>query len=180
MRCSRKCAMPDLPGCSSARPHLYHTIWVTAGLWWLGMTTTSSPFASVKVSGWNNAASAKEVEAAKRATVRATTSGNSTQREGIKSPNLASSADPRTKARRAGAPPSFPSRPARAGLEQASVALALDDRLVLGFEDAVQPAGVGLLRSWLVGRALHQIVGEGLLLAGERLGLLVDLLADVG
>src|SRR3954451_4081535 len=42
MRCSRKCAMPDLPRGSSAPPTLYHTIWVTTGARWLGMTTTSS------------------------------------------------------------------------------------------------------------------------------------------
>ena len=31
IRCSRKWAMPDLPGGSSAEPLRYHTMWVTTG-----------------------------------------------------------------------------------------------------------------------------------------------------
>ena len=31
IRCSKKCAMPDLPGGSSALPTLYQTMWVTIG-----------------------------------------------------------------------------------------------------------------------------------------------------
>ena len=48
IRCSRKCAMPDLPGGSSAAPTLYQIMWVTTGVRRSGMTTTSRPLASVK------------------------------------------------------------------------------------------------------------------------------------
>ena len=49
IRCSRKCAMPDLPGGSSAAPLRYQTMWVTTGARWSGMTTTSRPFFKVKL-----------------------------------------------------------------------------------------------------------------------------------
>ena len=48
IRCSRKCASPDLPGVSSAAPTLYQIMWVTTGARWSGMTTSSSPLARVK------------------------------------------------------------------------------------------------------------------------------------
>src|SRR5665213_1559788 len=48
IKCSRKCASPDLPGVSSAAPTLYQIMWVTTGARWSGMTTSSSPFAKVK------------------------------------------------------------------------------------------------------------------------------------
>src|SRR5664279_6480684 len=48
IRCSRKCASPDLPGVSSAAPTLYQIMWVTTGARRSGMTTSCSPFASVK------------------------------------------------------------------------------------------------------------------------------------
>src|SRR3989304_9430603 len=47
IRCSRKWAMPETPLGSSAAPTLYQTMCVTTGARWSGMTTTSSPFASV-------------------------------------------------------------------------------------------------------------------------------------
>src|ERR1700674_405116 len=47
IRGSRKWAMPDTPLGSSAEPTLYHTMWVTTGARWSGMTTTSMPLASV-------------------------------------------------------------------------------------------------------------------------------------
>ena len=46
IKCSRKCAMPDLPGGSSAEPLRYQTICVTTGARRSGMTTISRPFAS--------------------------------------------------------------------------------------------------------------------------------------
>src|SRR5262249_26892999 len=48
MRCSRKCARPVFPAVSSAEPTLYQTMWVTTGVRWSGMTTTSRPFSRVK------------------------------------------------------------------------------------------------------------------------------------
>ena len=48
IRCSRKCASPDLPGVSSAAPTLYQIMWVTTGARWSGMTISSNPFARVK------------------------------------------------------------------------------------------------------------------------------------
>src|SRR3954452_24025867 len=51
IRCSRKCASPDLPGASSAEPTLYQIICVTTGVRWSGITTTCMPLASVKVAG---------------------------------------------------------------------------------------------------------------------------------
>src|SRR4029077_18120392 len=48
MRCSRKCAKPDLPGVSSAAPTLYQIMCVTTGARWSGMTTSSNPLARVK------------------------------------------------------------------------------------------------------------------------------------
>ena len=53
IRCSRKWAMPDLPGGSSAEPALYQTMWVTVGVRWSGMTTTCRPLSRVKVGGRN-------------------------------------------------------------------------------------------------------------------------------
>src|SRR5438445_7439389 len=47
--------MPDLPGGSSALPILYHTIWVTIGARWSGMTTTSMPLSSRKSVTLNSA-----------------------------------------------------------------------------------------------------------------------------
>src|SRR5215469_7507108 len=52
IRCSRKWASPDLPGVSSAEPTLYQSMWVTTGVRWSGMTTTSRPFESVKLVIW--------------------------------------------------------------------------------------------------------------------------------
>src|SRR5229473_2879905 len=48
IRCSRKCASPDLPGVSSADPTRYQIMWVTTGVRWSGMTTTSRPLSRVK------------------------------------------------------------------------------------------------------------------------------------
>src|SRR5271166_273762 len=48
IRCSRKWAMPDLPGGSSAAPFWYQIIWVTTGARWSGITTTLRPFSRVK------------------------------------------------------------------------------------------------------------------------------------
>src|SRR5687768_8940974 len=47
IRCSRKCAMPDLPDGSSAAPTRYHSMWVTTGVRRSGITTTLSPLASL-------------------------------------------------------------------------------------------------------------------------------------
>ena len=47
IRCSRKCAMPDLPGGSSAAPTRYHSMWVTTGVRRSGITTTVMPLARV-------------------------------------------------------------------------------------------------------------------------------------
>src|SRR5947199_8026710 len=51
IRCSRKCASPDLPGVSSAEPTLYQIIWVTTGVRWSGITTTCMALPSVKLAG---------------------------------------------------------------------------------------------------------------------------------
>src|SRR5215218_9323945 len=48
IKCSRKCASPDLPAVSSAAPTRYQTMWVTTGVRWSGMTTTSRPLSSLK------------------------------------------------------------------------------------------------------------------------------------
>ena len=48
IRCSRKCASPDLPGVSSAAPTLYQIMWVTTGARWSGMTTSSNPLPNMK------------------------------------------------------------------------------------------------------------------------------------
>src|ERR1700738_706812 len=47
IRCSRKCAMPDFPAVSSAAPTRYHSMWVTTGVRWSGMTTTARPLSNV-------------------------------------------------------------------------------------------------------------------------------------
>src|SRR5215475_8478531 len=57
IRCSRKCASPDLPGVSSAAPTLYQIMCVTTGARWSGMTTSSSPLASVELATSGPAAS---------------------------------------------------------------------------------------------------------------------------
>src|SRR5262249_37591341 len=49
IKCSRKCANPDLPGVSSAAPTLYQIMCVTTGARRSGMTTSSSPLASVEL-----------------------------------------------------------------------------------------------------------------------------------
>src|SRR6185437_13273280 len=51
IKCSRKCARPDLPGVSSAEPTLYQIIWVTTGVRSSGITTTFRPLPRVKVAG---------------------------------------------------------------------------------------------------------------------------------
>ena len=51
IRCSRKCASPDLPGVSSAEPTLYQIMCVTTGVRWSGITTTCSPLLRVKLAG---------------------------------------------------------------------------------------------------------------------------------
>src|SRR6266540_3796484 len=51
IRCSRKCARPDLPGVSSAAPTRYQSMWVTTGARWSGITTTWRPLASTKSVG---------------------------------------------------------------------------------------------------------------------------------
>src|SRR5258707_15809750 len=51
IRCSRKCARPDLPGVSSAEPTLYQIIWVTTGVRRSGITKTCRPLPRVKVAG---------------------------------------------------------------------------------------------------------------------------------
>src|SRR6185437_284271 len=48
IRCSRKCASPDLPGVSSAAPTLYQIICVTTGALWSGITTSSNPLPNMK------------------------------------------------------------------------------------------------------------------------------------
>src|SRR5512143_425209 len=62
MRCSRKCAKPDLPGVSSAAPTLYQIICVTTGARWSGMTTSSKPLARVKSATSGPACSAASEE----------------------------------------------------------------------------------------------------------------------
>ncbi len=47
IRCSRKCAIPETPGGSSAPPTRYQTMCVTTGARWSGTTTTSRPFGRV-------------------------------------------------------------------------------------------------------------------------------------
>ena len=56
IRCSRKCAMPEIPGCSSAEPTLYQTIWVTTGARWFSTSTTCIPLSRVTVCGLKTAA----------------------------------------------------------------------------------------------------------------------------
>src|SRR4051812_802742 len=51
IRCSRKCASPDLPGVSSAEPTLYQIICVTTGVRRSGITTTCRPLPRVKLAG---------------------------------------------------------------------------------------------------------------------------------
>src|SRR5688572_6004414 len=46
MRCSKKCARPDLPGASSADPTRYQSMCVTTGARWSGINTTCMPFES--------------------------------------------------------------------------------------------------------------------------------------
>src|SRR6266566_4916080 len=58
IRCSRKCASPDLPAVSSAEPTRYQIMWVTTGARWSGMTTTSRPFGRVKWEIWGALAAA--------------------------------------------------------------------------------------------------------------------------
>src|ERR1041385_6988048 len=48
IRCSRKCARPDLPGVSSAAPTLYQIMCVTTGARWSGITTSSNPLPNMK------------------------------------------------------------------------------------------------------------------------------------
>src|ERR1700752_148521 len=67
-RCSRKWASPDLPGVSSAEPTLYQSMWVTTGARRSGMTTTSSPLASLK---WE--IGGPDVGSARASTAKATT-----------------------------------------------------------------------------------------------------------
>src|SRR5262245_35837228 len=58
IRCSRKCASPDLPGVSSAEPTRYQSMWVTTGVRRSGITTTSRPFDRAKWVIWGPLASA--------------------------------------------------------------------------------------------------------------------------
>src|SRR4029079_4218113 len=51
IRCSRKCASPDLPAVSSAEPTLYQIICVTTGVGGSWITRTCRPLASVKLAG---------------------------------------------------------------------------------------------------------------------------------
>src|SRR5919109_1716361 len=58
MRCSKKCARPDLPGVSSADPTRYQSMCVTTGARWSGINTTCMPFES-----WNMRASNSPADA---------------------------------------------------------------------------------------------------------------------
>src|SRR5919109_1244786 len=58
MRCSKKCARPDLPGVSSADPTRYQSMCVTTGARWSGINTTCMPFES-----WNMWASNSPADA---------------------------------------------------------------------------------------------------------------------
>ncbi len=71
IKCSRKCASPDLPGVSSAAPTLYQIIWVTTGARWSGMTTSSKPFGKVKSATGAPIVSADAVPATKAAAITA-------------------------------------------------------------------------------------------------------------
>src|SRR3546814_10810561 len=51
IRCSRKCASPDSPACSSAAPTRYHTEWCTIGARRFTTTTTCRPLSRVKLTG---------------------------------------------------------------------------------------------------------------------------------
>src|SRR5258705_4783587 len=77
IRCSRKCARPDLPGVSSAEPTLYQIIWVTKGVRGSGITTTCKPLPRVKLAGgsdvtvvWASAALVETANAANSARER--------------------------------------------------------------------------------------------------------------
>src|SRR5450755_1331838 len=71
IKCSRKCARPDLPGVSSAAPTLYQIMWVTTGARRSGMTTSCSPFASVKLATGAPVGSAEAVPATRAAAMSA-------------------------------------------------------------------------------------------------------------
>src|SRR2546423_14417640 len=74
MRCSKKCARPDLPGVSSADPTRYQSMCVTTGARWSGINTTCRPFESWNIRASNSPADAKggaPVLAAKTNTVGA-------------------------------------------------------------------------------------------------------------
>src|SRR3546814_10763042 len=51
IRCSRKCASPDSPACSSAAPTRYHTELCTIGARRFTTTTTCRPLSRVKLTG---------------------------------------------------------------------------------------------------------------------------------
>src|SRR5450755_4139148 len=77
IRCSRKCASPDLPGVSSAEPTLYQTICVTTGVRWSWITRTCRPFGRVKLAGgsevtvvWANAPDADSTSVAQTEATR--------------------------------------------------------------------------------------------------------------
>src|SRR4026209_2392308 len=74
IRCSRKCASPDLPGVSSAEPTLYQIIWVTTGGRGSGIPRPCRPLSSVKLAGrsevtvvWANALPAENANVEMRA-----------------------------------------------------------------------------------------------------------------
>src|SRR5215213_2357317 len=71
IKCSRKCAIPDLPGGSSAAPTRYHSMWVTTGVRRSGITTTLSPFASLNCVTWGAATVSREGSASAAQTAKA-------------------------------------------------------------------------------------------------------------
>src|SRR5579871_629816 len=77
IRCSRKCARPDLPAVSSADPTRYHTMWVTTGARWSGMTTTSRPLLSLKWETSRPAAAAAPAASVAMASVAASAADRS-------------------------------------------------------------------------------------------------------
>jgi hypothetical protein len=78
IRCSRKCASPDFPAVSSAAPTLYQIICVMTGARWSGMTTSCSPFASLKSATLAPAGSAAKPAVTNQGDTSAETSAKTT------------------------------------------------------------------------------------------------------
>src|SRR6266550_2028775 len=89
IRCSRKCAMPDLPAISSAAPTRYHSMWVTTGVRWSGTTTTARPLASLNCETEDAASAAsrpKDAARAKQSANRAKRRISAAKGDALKSP----------------------------------------------------------------------------------------------